>query len=285
MSQYQHALIAIDLYEPYTNYLERALALAKQYASKISISYTIPYITQAAPYAINIQENMHQDATQRLEALKATVKDETITYAMLNGDAKRETTEYAKENDIDLILVGSHGKHGIDLLLGSTANGIIHLSPCDVLTIRLDFSGTLLHRTVSYQSILLATDFANDNQPIIQKAEQMSKANKARLSAVNVVPDAAMLSIAYLPNIEVDIQHKAKQKMTELQQQLGLEDAQTTVSIGQPKHEILAAAKLHQADLIVIGSHSRGALSSLLLGSTANAVLHGADCDVLVVRI
>ena len=56
------------------------------------------------------------------------------------------------------------------------------------------------------------------------------------------------------------------------------------VNAPSTKEGILGAAKEHGADLIVVGSHGRHGLA-LLLGSTANAVLHGAPCDVLAVRI
>ncbi len=55
--------------------------------------------------------------------------------------ATHAIVEYAKEQDINLIVVGSHGKHGIDVLLGSTANGVMHRAPCDVLAVRIDSAG------------------------------------------------------------------------------------------------------------------------------------------------
>ncbi len=56
------------------------------------------------------------------------------------------------------------------------------------------------------------------------------------------------------------------------------------VEIGPPKSKILEIAENIAADLIICGSHGRHGLS-LLLGSTANAILHGAKCDVLTVRL
>ncbi|MCV6604433.1 MAG: universal stress protein, partial [Porticoccaceae bacterium] len=48
-----------------------------------------------------------------------------------------ELHRYAEENQVDLIVVGSHGRHGLALLLGSTANGVIHGAGCDVLAVRI----------------------------------------------------------------------------------------------------------------------------------------------------
>jgi len=53
------------------------------------------------------------------------------------GSPKTEIIRVAQENGVDLIVVGSHGRHGLALLLGSTANGVLHYAPCDVLAVRL----------------------------------------------------------------------------------------------------------------------------------------------------
>jgi universal stress protein A len=53
------------------------------------------------------------------------------------GSPKIEIIRVAKENKVDLIVVGSHGRHGLALILGSTANGVLHHANCDVLAVRL----------------------------------------------------------------------------------------------------------------------------------------------------
>ena len=52
------------------------------------------------------------------------------------GSIKNEVLKVAQENDIDLIVTGSHGKHGLALLLGSTADAILHGAKCDILIVR-----------------------------------------------------------------------------------------------------------------------------------------------------
>lgn len=53
------------------------------------------------------------------------------------GSPKLEIVRVAEERQVDLIVVGSHGRHGLALLLGSTANGVLHHAKCDVLAVRL----------------------------------------------------------------------------------------------------------------------------------------------------
>ncbi|MEW8014407.1 MAG: universal stress protein, partial [Candidatus Sedimenticola endophacoides] len=53
------------------------------------------------------------------------------------GVPKREIVRVAQEHGADLIVLGSHGRHGLQLLLGSTASGVLHLAGCDVLAVRI----------------------------------------------------------------------------------------------------------------------------------------------------
>lgn len=61
---------------------------------------------------------------------------------LLQGHPARAIHHVAQEEDVDLIVVGSHGRHGLGLLLGSTANGVLHGASCDVLAVRLPDSSS-----------------------------------------------------------------------------------------------------------------------------------------------
>jgi universal stress protein A len=84
--------------------------------------------------------------------------------------------------------------------------------------------------------------------------------------------------------LDQDLLELAYKRLQQLAEKYGVADSERFVSQGNTKHEILRIAEKQKVDLIVIGSHGREGIQ-LLLGSTANAVLHGAPCDVLAVRI
>ena len=86
--------------------------------------------------------------------------------------------------------------------------------------------------------------------------------------------------------VDVDgrLVEEARESLDKLAAELGQADAQRWVVLGSTGPEIKRTAEEHDVDLIVVGSHGRHGLA-LLLGSTANAVLHGAPCDVLAVRV
>lgn len=81
----------------------------------------------------------------------------------------------------------------------------------------------------------------------------------------------------------MSIREQAEKELNELAEKLGVDEKHRFIEYGSTKNEILRVAKEHKIDLIVTGSHGKHGLS-LLLGSTANAILHGAECDVLIVR-
>ncbi len=56
---------------------------------------------------------------------------------MIWGEPQQEITQLAAQEQIDLIVVGSHGRHGLAILMGSTAKGVLYHAKCDVLAIHL----------------------------------------------------------------------------------------------------------------------------------------------------
>jgi len=56
---------------------------------------------------------------------------------ILNGSPAHEIHRFAKDNDIQLVVIGTHGQKGLQLLLGSTANAVLHGAGCDVLSVRI----------------------------------------------------------------------------------------------------------------------------------------------------
>jgi universal stress protein A len=143
-----------------------------------------------------------------------------------------------------------------------------------------------------YQHILFAADFSDEALRVGERAREIARKCGARLSLIHVVEDVNIsLGGGYellpvLPDLPDEaLLQEARNALGQLAQRLDVADASLwVVNAISTKEGILGAAKDHQVDLIVVGSHGRHGLA-LLLGSTANAVLHGAPCDVLAVRI
>lgn len=140
----------------------------------------------------------------------------------------------------------------------------------------------------NYKHILVSVDLTEESSQVVERAVALAKANQSRLSLIHVVEP---LTFAYGGDIPVDlteiqeqIHTKAKEQLAELAKTNHVNAEDQHIVIGQPISEIHRMAEDLAADLVVIGSHGRKGLA-LLLGSTANGVLHGSKCDVLAVRI
>ena len=138
---------------------------------------------------------------------------------------------------------------------------------------------------MAYQHILVATDLMDDNIEVVTKAQELASKYQAQLSLVHVVESLPGYASGYsgVVDLEEEMKQDAKQKLAEFGEKFGVAVANQHLGMGSPKIVILHTAEKINADMIVVGSHGRHGLS-LLLGSTASAVLHAGHSDVLVVH-
>ncbi|WP_133127120.1 universal stress protein [Legionella nagasakiensis] len=137
-----------------------------------------------------------------------------------------------------------------------------------------------------YKKVLFATDFDEIGINAAHKAKKIADENKAELILVHVVepiPAYAYPGFAGFAEVEVSIREQAEKELNHLADRLKIDEKNRFLEFGSTKNEVLRVAEENKVDLIVTGSHGKHGLA-LLLGSTANAILHGAQCDVLIVR-
>jgi universal stress protein A len=143
----------------------------------------------------------------------------------------------------------------------------------------------------AYNHILVAVDLSAAADQVLTKARKIAQLNHARLSLLHVVEylppidylNDSLMDINWVTEEKVMLDH-AKDTMQQFGKKHKLENVALEVELGTPKHEISRFVETHRCDLVVLGSHGRHGLS-MLLGSTANAVLHEMPCDILTVKI
>lgn len=140
----------------------------------------------------------------------------------------------------------------------------------------------------NYKTILVAIDINAQYESVIKKALSICQ-SRDDISLV-YIPLTAMFIHPYMYGLDynsiddIDRTTKAREKLTQIAEQFGIAEANLYLKAGEAADEIKQIANELDADLIVIGTHGRSGIK-LLLGSTANAVLHGVKQDVLAVRI
>ena len=142
MAEYQKVLVAVDLSEDSGLVAQRAIAIARNHDADVHLIHVIEPLSFAYGGDIpmdfsGIQDEIHQQANSQLQQFaKAQGIAEPNRHIVLG---KPEVEIHATQEEIgaDLIVVGSHGRHGLGLLMGSTANGVLHGAKCDVLAVRV----------------------------------------------------------------------------------------------------------------------------------------------------
>lgn len=139
-----------------------------------------------------------------------------------------------------------------------------------------------------YNRLLVAIDLTEEAPQVLDKAMDISRAYGAEVVLVHVVEPVGYAYGGDIPMDLTELQDQldkaAKDQLHRYGEQHGIRPENQLVLVGRPESEIHRLSEEREADLIVVGSHGRKGFQ-LLLGSTANGVLHGAICDVLAVRI
>ena len=144
--RYKHVLAAVDVTEEAAEVLAMAREVADEHEAALSVVTVVKPLTQVyggldmvsyTQVSVNFEEEAKAQAQSQVEALAAQVGIPAGDVHVSIGSPVTQIVDEAERLGADIIVVGSHGKHGLGLLLGSTANGVLHRAGCDVLTIRI----------------------------------------------------------------------------------------------------------------------------------------------------
>jgi nucleotide-binding universal stress UspA family protein len=197
--------------------------------------------------------------------------------------------EYTGAQDIDLIVMGTHGRRGLGhLFLGSIAEETVRLAPCPVLTIRESKEQRPLDKI---ERILVPIDFSEHSRKALAYAGELAAIYGARLQLLHVIEEPiypAFYSAYYifpaaaLPNVETETENELRQLIrVELKPEVVSE---IHVVHGRAAQNIADFARYNQSDLVVIATHGLTGFKHLLIGSVAEKVVRLAPCPVFTLK-
>jgi len=145
---------------------------------------------------------------------------------------------------------------------------------------------------LSIKTVLVPTDFSEASETALNYGRAMAEAFGASLHLVHVMEDllahawAAEVYVASAPNLRADIERESRLRLESMLPETDRERLQARVALlaGNPFIEIIRYAKANGIDLIVMGTHGRGPIAHMLLGSVAERVVRKSPCPVLTVR-
>jgi nucleotide-binding universal stress UspA family protein len=212
---------------------------------------------------------------------------------IIEGEPAPEIARAARDFDIDLVTIVTHGRHGLARALwGSTAEEIIAEAPCPVLTIRPPQRDFVEHRDshteIRLNRVLLATNFRPSANSASQVAAELVRRTNAEFHALYVISDyvgemAQMFPESNVPALSRLREH-VKGKMSVFASEAGSR-AITHIAEGRPYEEIVRLATEKDVDLIVIGTGVHHSLigGAPVLGPEIERVVRNAPCPVLCV--
>ena len=142
MSHYQHILFATDFSNSAQHVMEKVKEIATDCDARVSLVHIVEYYQHEFNVDVylpdlNIEQELIDQARQKLQQAATAMGQSMATQWVEVGTPKLEIPRIAEESSCDLIILGSHGTHGLALLMGSTATGVLHHAPCDVLAVRI----------------------------------------------------------------------------------------------------------------------------------------------------
>lgn len=137
MSLYKHILLAVDFSDTCQAIAEKAKALVALYDAELTLVHTIePIPAYGYPGLADLESPVIESAEKEMGQLAKSLSIDSEHARIEFGSVKGQVLKVAEELNADLIIIGSHGRHGLSRLLGSSASGIVHGANCDVLTVR-----------------------------------------------------------------------------------------------------------------------------------------------------
>lgn len=134
-----------------------------------------------------------------------------------------------------------------------------------------------------YKKILIATDLSENTQPIMQKALALAKTFGAEVSLLHIIEPVPAFGYPELMDFEGTVIEESRKQLNALGSENGIDAARCHVEMGSVRLQVLNTAREQGTDLIIVGSHGKHGWAPIL-GSSATAIVNGAECDVLTIR-
>ena len=271
-----------------------ALALARRQSARLNL---LEVIEEAPPPGVNraptsdgvpneTRTTLERDLRRVLTARRAS--DVKVEISLRNGNVVQEILAQAKTSRPDLMVIGSHGRGGIQrLVLGSVAEKVLRLATCPVLTVRRGVR--LVRRSRSpFATILCPTDFSAAANKAVAYAKRLAQEADAKLILMTAVewPFGDEVTSGAVAELQKSIASNASDALTRLLPRPASNGprAQAIVAVGKASAAIVKVARARSVDLIVMGVSGRGALDVAILGSTTHHVIREGAWPVLTVR-
>lgn len=280
---FRHVVVATDFSVGAALAADRAALLPLVPRGRVTVVHVLP---DALPKKLAAKAK--DEAARKLQAVRrkltAALAEEggagvTVNEELVLGNSYSAILGAAKSLGAELLVLGRHGPRPFrDLIIGSTASRVVGLAAGPVLVV----SGRAQHR---YQRSVVAVDLGDTSLSVMSAALRVfgPEGGEAVLVHAYRAPFESLMTRAVASRARDELKDGAERGLAALLRAIGDTNVawSRAASHGDARAVVLAQASRRTADLIVVGSHVRPRLGTLL-GTTAEGVLEAATCDVLV---
>ena len=298
----KNILFATDFSEASQAALPYATAISRRYRSQLHVVHVMSpagYIIPSEPAGGVTIEAMHQaalaDARDRMQTLASHLESIPCHTYVREGEVWQSLSELIRTHEIDLLIVGTHGRTGLEkLVLGSEAEKVLRQAPCPVLTVgpkiddeaKLTAIGNegndLAPREISLRQIVYATDFSPESLAAAPFAASLAQEFQSKLTLLNVIEKYTDTDRRPGP---IDLALQRLEKLVPEEASLWC-SPRPSVHFGPPADCILQEAQDSKAGLIVLGVRAAAGhlgAATHLPWATAHKVIAQAHCPVLTI--
>ena len=289
MLQLKNILFAQDFSSGSDQALPYALDLADRTGAALHLVYAD--VLHGEPFDAGKESPAQREQIRELlEKNAADMPEQRVVRKVLRDVAvPRALLRYAEEQAVDLIVMGTHGRRGIErVVAGSVAEEVVRHAACPVLTVRRQKTAPPDRRVTS---ILVPIDFSSHSQEALRYARELATAYEASLTLLHVVEETlhpafygpALQSIY---DVVPDIEDQARAQLERVYGETAGTDveAQFVARPGRAARAITSYAEEEGHDLIVMATHGRTGVEHFLIGSVAEKVVRRAPCPVFTVK-
>ncbi len=298
MDDVQHVLLPTDFSACADHALSHAVEIADRFDAHLHFLHVVNEldpdwygITDVQEKAGKLRSQIQSEAQERLDALVPDTELDTTVSLQLSFDVADTIYEYVDERNIDLVVMGTHGRQGLDrLMLGNVANKIVRHVPCPVLTVREGVPWEDAEEDVAFKNILAPIDFSEHSRAALRASKEVASRYESHLHLLFVaekrtVPTFSDAGIPGVSVIEMDpeIVKNAETALEQLNDRVGgpTVESEYHVREGSVSSDIVDFSETNGIDLIVMATRGLTGVDRFLLGSNTERIVRVAPCPVL----
>jgi nucleotide-binding universal stress UspA family protein len=285
--RFRKILCPIDFYSASRRAFEYALKLAENYEASLEllhvVSPIIPSVYGSAVSLSDLTTEFQSQATKQLKVFRSRVEKKhlPVNAEVVIGDVDAEIRRAIALRKPDLVVVGTRGRRGFERwVLGSVTERLIRHCPVPLLVIGSNGANRMVPPAIA--RMVVTTDFSAGTADAMNYAFSIAGESQSKVTLLHVINDAS-----------TDLNAKTREPLlrtirTELESLVPEEarvwcDVRTKIETGTPWRAILKTIQSEKPGLLVMNVHGKGMLERALVGSTADRVLRGSCCPVLLI--